>query len=180
MDVAAAIRRERFKLGLNRRRGFATFKNTFAGLGLGFFIHILNLTAVRLGDQLSWAFLVLAALPVAALARSSRYTCARQPAAPRWIATGVALGVLFSHVFASHAVEASAMMWAVATVSAIGLPWLAHFYGMRGLAESFGQPVKGVGDLCATCGYDLGSTPSGWPCPECGSELRYDSRKSSV
>jgi hypothetical protein len=124
-------------------------------------------------DPDRWFFILLAAPLPLLLYSSSKYTCRLQPAAPRWIGVGVAIGgVLGGYVLLSMAHD----LWIALTVALFctgALPWLAYRAGVIGVHQSLGKPIRGVGDICAKCEYDLSSTPVNWPCPECGHEYRY-------
>lgn len=43
----------------------------------------------------------------------------------------------------------------------------------QGVLERHGMPQPGVGEMCATCMYDLRGSPPGSACSECGSMMRY-------
>lgn len=106
--------------------------------------------------------------------RASSYgTCKRHPTAPAGIAAGIALGLLFVAAFVAYG---AAWRFPAGIALAALFGFAGYQGGTRALRESLGPSRRGVGNLCAHCGYDLSATAEGLVCPECGGTLRYDKK----
>lgn len=138
----------------------------------GFFLAVTLERGSGFGAIAMLAGLVLTFLMVA---RSMRGSCERHPLAPQGIALGIGVGgaiatVGMSSVIGDPYTGAIAVYLSLVTITA---SLAAYIAGRRAVVLRLGEIRKGVGLTCAKCVYDLSATPEGWPCPECGSELRY-------
>ncbi len=124
--------------------------------------------------------ILLVCVPLAGLAwlilrSGAEGSCRKHPAGPLGIAIGLGVGNLvplgYGIAYSSAAVVVLSIILAAA--QAYG----GYLGGKRGLTHRFSlTAVEGIGILCAHCGYDLSSTQSHWPCPECGGRMRHAGR----
>jgi DNA-directed RNA polymerase subunit RPC12/RpoP len=181
----------------SERRIKATLGNAIVGFVLGVLAApvwgmLSFLVLAMLGALLGFGPLhsddIIYATPIAmligwfALSVGARGTCSKSPVAPLGVAIGLGAGTfvaaspwLGSFVLGVIPLHEGLLVGAFMLVGSVQVV-AAYRGGLKGLAARFGKPQVGVGVLCATCGYDLEQTPAHWPCPECGSTLRYPTK----
>lgn len=159
-----------------RRRARATLIYAGVGVVIGFLTAVVILGMLTLGERMRagysiCTFSAVVALVLLGVYRAAYGTCMNRPVAPLGVAIGLAAGCLLP--FASGTPHLDAMVVSLPTFAAFGI--CALWGGRRGVRRSLGDPVRGVGTLCAHCGYDLSGTPEHTVCSECGGQYRFAS-----
>jgi hypothetical protein len=169
-----------------RRRAFSSawygLLGLFVGLGLTPTCWAAAIAAADAARRDPWqkalvllfvAVLLLILVSWRGVRSASRHTSSNHPVAPGAVAVGVGVGAALVAAIAfvvARSPGACLLMLAIGGLHARAA-WVG---GVEGLAQRFGGRIRGVGTVCADCGYDLSATPMHWPCSECGSEWRYE------
>ncbi len=109
---------------------------------------------------------------------AARDAARRFPISLRAVPIGILIGagIVGASMFASGlgSRNASLVITACSVLLGGGIEVLAAMKGSRlGVLERHGSPQPGVGEMCATCMYDMRGSPPGNACSECGGMMRY-------
>ncbi|MFA6043481.1 MAG: hypothetical protein WC718_00730 [Phycisphaerales bacterium] len=158
------------------RRVRATLAFSLVGLLVGFLSDVVILGALEMGQRMHSllaipAFAAAVLLVLLGVHHASYGTCVNRPVAPLGVAVGLTVGSLIPVLPAYQKLDV--ILVALPIFAALGI--CAFWGGRRGVRNSLGPPMLGVGSLCAHCGYDLRGTPEHTVCSECGGAYRYAS-----
>lgn len=109
---------------------------------------------------------------------AARDAARRYPISLRAVPIGLTIGagIVGASMFASGlgSRDISLVMVACSVLVGGGIEMLAAMRGSRlGVLERHGSPQPGVGEMCASCMYDMRGSPPGNACSECGGMMRY-------